>query len=155
MTAVPGADVENFLTRYESALSAYDAHASAELWGLPGMLIADTFAGALDSREEMAQGLTQSYPLYRALGLTRVGHTVIERADLTPRIVRLHVRWHFYGAEDEHLVDGDYEYLLRRDDDGLHAYVAVAMDEAEKVLELARRKGIDPSQFTGTGETAS
>jgi hypothetical protein len=29
------------------------------------------------------------------------------------------------------------------------------MDEAEKVLELARRKGIDPSQFTGTGETAS
>jgi hypothetical protein len=155
MTDVPGADVENFLTRYESALSAYDAHASAELWGLPGMLIADTFAGALDSREEMAQGLTQSYPLYRALGLTRVGHTVIERADLTPRIVRLHVRWHFYGAEDEHLVDGDYEYLLRRDDDGLHAYVAVAMDAAEKVPELARRMGIDPSQFTGTGETAS
>jgi len=155
MTDVPGADVETFLTRYESALSAYDAHASAELWGLPGMLIADTFAGALDSREEMAQGLTQSYPLYRALGLTRVGHTVIERADLTPRIVRLHVRWHFYGAEDEHLVDGDYEYLLRRDDDGLHAYVAVAMDEAEKVLDLARRKGIDPSQFTGTSETAS
>jgi hypothetical protein len=155
MTDVPGADVENFLTRYESALSAYDAHASAELWGLPGMLIADAFAGALDSREEMAQALTQSYPLYRALGLSRVGHTLIERADLTPRIVRLHVRWHFYGTEDEHLVDGDYEYLLRRDDDGLHAYVAVAMDEAEKVLDLARRKGIDPSQFTGTSETAS
>ena len=51
-------------------------------------------------------------PLGRALGLTRVGHRVIERADLTPRIVRLHVRWHFYGAEDEHLVDGDYEYLF-------------------------------------------
>jgi hypothetical protein len=149
MTDVPDADVEDFLTRYQSALSAYDAEAAVGLWGVPGTLITDSFAAALDSREQMAQGLTQSYPLYRALGLSRVDHTVIERANLTHRMVRLHVRWHFYGEDDEHLVDGDYEYLLRRDDDGLHAYVAVAMDAAEKLAELARRKGIDLSQLTG------
>jgi hypothetical protein len=142
------ADVEAFLTSYEAALAAYDAKASASLWGLPGTMITDDFAGSLDSRELMAQGLTQSYPLYRALGMSRVAHTVVERADLTDRIVRLRVRWHFYDDGGEHLVDSDYEYLLRRDDDGLHVYVAVAIDDAVRLVELAQRRGIDLSQFS-------
>jgi hypothetical protein len=152
MCGVSTGDVEAFLTSYESALSAYDANASAALWGLPGTMITDDFAGSLDSRELMAQGLTQSYPLYQALGMSRVGHTVVERADLTDRIVRLRVRWHFYDDGGEHLVDGDYEYLLRRDDDGLHVYVAVAIDEAQRLTELAQRRGIDLSQFFSPAE---
>lgn len=45
------------------------------------------------------------------------------------------------------MTDGDYEYLMRRNEDGLHMYVAIAIDETEKLLKLARRRGVDLTQF--------
>lgn len=135
-------DIESFLDQYQAALSAFDAEVSAQLWGTPGTILSDDFVGALHSRAEMAQGLTQSYPFYQALGLAQVGHTVLDYANLTENIVRVYVRWHFYDKDDELLTDGDYEYLLRRDSDGIHAYVAVAIDESQKLAQLAAEKGI-------------
>ncbi|MGO4857314.1 hypothetical protein [Arthrobacter sp. 2MCAF14] len=134
-------DVEAFLAEYQDALTSYDAVRSAAQWGTPATMITDRFVGTLRSREEMAQGLAQAYPLYKSFGLTRIEHTIIERIDVTKRIIRVRVRWHFF-ADDELLTDSDYEYTLRKDDDGIHAYVAVAIDEEEKLRELADRKGI-------------
>ncbi|WP_431956747.1 hypothetical protein [Nocardia lijiangensis] len=57
--------------------------------------------------------------------------------------MRVRVRWHFYDEDGNLLTDGDYEYLLRRDEGRLHAYVAVAIDEREKLTQLAAAKGID------------
>ncbi|MEV6359566.1 hypothetical protein [Nocardia asteroides] len=138
-------ELERFLDDYQAALAAFDSERSAALWGLPGMILSDEFAGALDSRELMAQGLAQSYPLYRNLGMGGVEHTLLEHAALTKRMARLRVRWHFRDTAGAPLVDSDYEYLLRRDDDGWHAYVAVAIDEAAKLAGLAAEKGIDLS----------
>ncbi|WP_220086024.1 hypothetical protein, partial [Burkholderia multivorans] len=58
-----------YLDRYARSLSDFDAEAAAGLWSIPGMIVDETFAGVLDSREAMAQGLEQSYPVYRKLGL--------------------------------------------------------------------------------------
>lgn len=92
----------------------------------------------------MAAGLEQSYPFYQSLGPASVGHTLLEQADLTARLTRIHVRWHFYGSDGALRTDGDYEYLLRRDDDGrLKAYVAVAIDDMEKLSALAAAKDIE------------
>ncbi|GAB2643422.1 hypothetical protein [Nocardia goodfellowii] len=136
-------EIEVFLDEYQKALSTFDAERSAAQWGTPGTIVSDDFVGSLDSTAEMAAGLAQSYPFYQRLGLAGVGHTLLEKTDLTERIVRLRVRWHFHDAQGALLTDSDYEYLLRRDDDGLHAYVAVAIDEREKLSRLAAAKGID------------
>lgn len=146
MSDITDADFEEFLTTYETALAEFDAETSAALWGIPGTMITDNFVGSLDSRDLMAQGLSQAYPLYRTLGLNRVTHTLLERTDLTARMSRIRVRWHFYD-DHEHLVDGDYEYVVRHDDDGMRIYVAVAIDEAENLAELAARKGIDMTRI--------
>ncbi|WP_327147974.1 nuclear transport factor 2 family protein [Nocardia sp. NBC_01329] len=135
-------ELEAFLDEYQSALSAYDAERTAALWGTPGTIVGDDFVGSLHSREEMARGLAQAHPIYQMLGLTRVDHTVIDYAELTGSLVRARVRWHFYDSDDGLLTDSDYEYLLRRDDDGLRTYVAVAIDEAEKLSRLAAERGI-------------
>lgn len=74
-----------------------------------------------------------------------MGHTLLEHARLTDQVLRLRVRWHFRDAAGAALTDSDYEYLLRRDDDGWHTYVAVAIDEAAKLSALAEEKGIDLS----------
>ncbi|WP_040160079.1 hypothetical protein [Nigerium massiliense] len=142
MTPLTDADLDDFLVRYETSLTSFDAQASASLWGMPGTLVNDEFVGTIDSRDLMVQGLTQSYPLYRQLELHRVTHTLLERADLTERLVRVRVRWHFHSI-DEHLADSDYEYVLRRDDDGaLRAYVSVDIDATQQLIALARRKGV-------------
>ena len=90
----------------------------------------------------MAQGLAQAHPIYQMLGLARVDHTVIDCTELTGSLIRTRVRWHFYDSDDTLLTDSDYEYLLRRDDEGLRTYVAVAIDEAEKLSRLAADRGI-------------
>lgn len=136
-------EIESYLVEYQEALSAFDAQRSVAQWGAPGTMVTDAFVGSVATTAEMAKGLEQSYPLYQALGLASVDHTVLEQVDLTDRITRLHVRWHFYDVEGNLLTDSDYEYLLRRDDDGqLRAYVAVAIDEMEKIAKLAAAKGI-------------
>ncbi|MBF6226370.1 hypothetical protein IU470_14815 [Nocardia abscessus] len=137
-------EIEAFLVAYQQALSSFDAERSAALWGTPGTIVGDEFVGSLSSRADMAEGLRQSYPLYRALGLARVDHTLLGQVELTARITRLHVRWHFFDAAGALLTDSDYEYLLRRDDDDvLRVYVAVAIDEMRKLIELAAAKGIE------------
>lgn len=137
-------ELTDYLQRYGSSLARRDAGESASLWGLPGMLIeAGGVAKALNSRDEVLAGLSPAYPIYERVGLARVEHTVIERADLTDALLRVRVRWHFLTADDEHLTDVDFEYTLRHDDVGLRIYVAIAIDVAEKMAELAFAKGID------------
>lgn len=135
-------ELESFLDEYQSTLSAYDAERTAALWGIPGTIVGDDFVGALHSREEMAQGLAQAHPIYQTLGLARVDHTVVDYVELTGSLLRARVRWHFYDSDDALLTDSDYEYLLRRDDDGLRTYVAVAIDEAEKLARVAADRGV-------------
>ena len=137
-------EIESFLVAYQRALSSFDAERSAALWGTPGTIVSDSFVGTLATRSEMAKGLEQSYPFYQGLGLDTVEHTLLEQVDLTDRLTRVHVRWHFYDKAAERLTDSDYEYLLRREDDGtLRVYVAVAIDEMQKLTELAAARGIE------------
>ncbi|MBF6544133.1 hypothetical protein [Nocardia brasiliensis] len=137
-------EIESFLVEYRTGLSTFDAERSVALWGEPGMIVSDAFVGALSSTADMAEGLKQSYPFYQALGLASVGHTLLEQADLTARVTRIRVRWHFYDGDGTEMTDSDYEYLLRRDDDRrLHVHLAVAIDEMEKLAALAAAKGIE------------
>ncbi|KAA1424748.1 hypothetical protein FE697_002180 [Mumia zhuanghuii] len=147
---MPPNDVSQFLTAYAESLATFDAERSAALWGTPGTLVSDSFTASVGSREEMVEGLRSSYPLYRALGLAGVRYEVEDTVDLTDALVRVRVRWLFDGEGGELLADSTYEYLLRRDADGLHAYVSVDIDAQEKLADLARRKGIDLSSPPGS-----
>jgi len=115
---------------------------SATLWGLPGMLFADDFAKAFQSREDVAAGEAPAFPIYERIGLSRIQHTVLERMDVTDKIVRVRVRWHFLAASDEHLTDVDFDYTLRLDDGGLRVYVATPINVFQQISDLAERRGI-------------
>lgn len=134
------AQVNAFLRAYGASLRAFDAETSAGLWGEPGMVISDDFAGVLDSREEMAAGLQQGYPRYQQLGLADISHELLGCRAITDKLVLADVRWLFYDGRGRLLTEGLYVYLLRRDRTGLRAYTAVAVDEAERINELTRRQ---------------
>ncbi|MFC7450491.1 hypothetical protein [Rhodococcus daqingensis] len=135
--------IDRYLSAYGNSLTAFDAEATAAMWGMPGTILTDEFAGSLSSREDMAAGLSQSYPLYKQLGLAGIAHQVLESAALTDRLARVRVRWSFLDSAGETLTTSDYEYLLREDPDGVHAYVSVGIDDAQKLRELADRLGVD------------
>jgi hypothetical protein len=136
-------ELDDYLTRYAATLTNFDAEAAAALWGTPGMILDDHAAGALDSREKMAEGLTHTYPLYKKLGLASVGYERVSHQQLAETIYLVRVRWLFYDSDGAELTDGTNNYILRRDDDGLHAYMCVPTDETEKLHKLAQERGVD------------
>ena len=107
------------------------------------MILDDRFAGVVNDRETMAQGLEQSYPVYRKLGLASVTHECLNVHELTDAIKLLHVRWHFHDSHGSPLTDSTAYYVVRRDDDGLHACVCIQIDDAEKLQTLAAERGVD------------
>ena len=136
-------EINAYLTRYAATLTNFDAHAAASLWGTPGLILDDRIAGAAASRDEMVTGLEQGYPLYRKLGLASVDHEYLGCEQVTDSVIIVRVRWLFYDADGHQLTDGTNIYILRRDDDELHAYVCIATDEAEKIQALAAARGVD------------
>ncbi|AWG97282.1 hypothetical protein [Rhodococcus ruber] len=120
--------LDRFFTLYGEALAGFDAEASAALWGEPGTILTDSFAGSLPTRKEITEALAQSNQTYREHGLAAVGHELLDLSPVTEKIVRARVRWSFRDANDSVMGTSDYEYLLRDDPEGLHAYVAVGCD---------------------------
>ena len=135
--------LDEFFDAYAAALRDFDADATARLWGLPGMVVTDDFAGALESRADMSAGLAASYPMYRMLGLESAVPEVRLVNALTDRIATVRVRWSYLDADDDLIVTTDYEYLLRDDADGLHVYLAVGIDEMQALQRAARDRGVD------------
>ncbi|MFF1399025.1 hypothetical protein ACFVZD_35115 [Streptomyces sp. NPDC058287] len=141
------AELDAYLARYAGTLTSYDAHAAADLWGSPGMILNDQQgAGVLESREAMANGLEQSYALYRKLGLASVGYERLGYEQLSDTIFLVRVRWLFYDSDGNQMTDSLGSYILRRGEEGLRAFVCVPADDAEKLQALATRKGVDLSE---------
>ncbi|MFI1652868.1 hypothetical protein ACH4XT_38870 [Streptomyces avidinii] len=137
------AEIDDYLDRYAGTLTSYDAQAAAALWGSPGMILNDEQgAGVLESREAMARGLEQSYPLYRRLGLASVGFERLSHEQLSATIYLVRVRWLFYDQDGNRMTDSLASYILRRDDGGLRAFVCVPADDVEKLQALAAEKGV-------------
>ncbi|CAM5571008.1 hypothetical protein [Streptomyces avidinii] len=144
------AEIDDYLDRYAGTLTSYDAQAAAALWGSPGMILNDEQgAGVLESREAMARGLEQSYPLYRRLGLASVGFERLSHERLSATIYLVRVRWLFYDQEGNRMTDSLASYILRRGDGGLRAFVCVPADDVEKLQALAAEKGVSLSPRQG------
>jgi hypothetical protein len=135
--------IDDYLTRYASALSRFDAKQSADLWAMPGTIVDDRFSGVVESRDVMAQGLEQSYPLYQQLGLASVDHEVLDQQQLTDLITLVHVRWIFLDASGDELTDSIAYYILRREDGDFRACVCIQTDDVEKLRALAAERGIE------------
>jgi hypothetical protein len=135
--------LEEFFDAYAEAQRDFDADATARLWGLPGMVITGDFAGALESRADVATGLSSSYPLHRRLGFAGIAPELRSVRALTDVISMVRVRWSHLDEHDELIVTTDVEYLVRDDADGLHVYLAVGIDEADALRRAAVARGVD------------
>ena len=141
--AFENAEIYGYLSEYAAALESFDAERAAALWGTPSTVLTDEAVSVAHNQEDLGRELQKNYPQYQKLGLASVGNELIEVNPLTERLVRVRVRWVLHDRSGAILTAISYIYVLRRDDDGvLRAYVAVPIEEDEKLARLAKRRGV-------------
>jgi hypothetical protein len=118
--------LDEFLHGHAEAMGPHGAERLAAMWGMPGTVPTDDSAGSLDSGAPGGSALAGAPVLPR--GLAWADHTLLEQADLTERITRVRVRWHFAGTDGELLTDSD--------------------DDQQKLAALARRLASAPAGGT-------
>ncbi len=141
--SISSTEVDDYLARYAATLTRLDAEAGAALWSTPGMIADDRASVILESRDAMAEGVKQSYPLYQQLGLASVEHELLEIKELSDRLVLVRVRWLFLDDRGDQLTDTFSYYLLREEGSDLRAVVCVETDAAEKLQALADERGVE------------
>ncbi|TSI15110.1 hypothetical protein [Brevibacterium aurantiacum] len=135
--------INDYLDRYADSLSSFDAETAASLWSTPGVIIDDRFSGVIESRDQMVQGLEQSYPLYQNLGLASVGYEVLDENHMTNNLVLVQVQWKFFDEKGELLTDSNAYYLLRVENTELRTVICIQTDDLEKLQALASSQGMD------------
>lgn len=132
-------DVEEFV--FAGALARRDETACAALWGSAGIVVADAFEIAFTDRRDLERFLAQAGPVYDHLDVFRIEPHILGQVELTQSITRVTVRYLFHDSSGAHLTDGDFEYVLRRDRNGVRRYVGVNISAEPKLAALARHRG--------------
>ncbi|WIY84056.1 hypothetical protein [Propionimicrobium sp. PCR01-08-3] len=138
------AEIYGYLSEYAAAMASFDAERVAALWGNPATVLTDDDVIVAQTHAETVSAMDDSYPKLKKLGLASVGHELIEVSELSEKLVRVRVRWIFHDKDGAVLTAISYIFVLRRDDDGqLRAYIAIPMEENEKLARVAQRRGVD------------
>ncbi len=131
-------DHEKFWTDYGRALVERDVETTVAHYGFPCMALSDDFVGTLAGPDELRAALTQASGYYAQFGMTDVRPEILGIDEVSEKLTRVRLRWHFSGADGEPLVSTNHEYTLRADDDRPRIYLTVAIDEAQKLAALQR-----------------
>jgi hypothetical protein len=132
-------DVEQYFRDYGAGVSSGDPQQVAGFYGFPCSLLTDDFVGHLDSHGELVATLTRANAYYRQFGLAEARPELLAVDEVTAKITRVRVRWHYLGPDGEPLIDSTYEYVMRADPEGVRIYVVISLDEQQKLAQLRRR----------------
>ena len=137
--------VETFVREFARALENRDEQACSELWGRGALVLADRFETVAEAPEQLEPFLAGAWSVYEFLDLTSIEFRILDSVALTGSIVRVLVRCSFFDRSGAHLVDGDFEYVLRRDDGELTCHVGINISAEPNLTELAESRGFTVS----------
>ncbi len=132
-----GVDQHEFWTTYGRALVEGDVETTVSRYGFPCMAMADEFVGTLAGPDELRAALGQAAGYYAQFGAAEVRPEVLGVDEISDKLTRVRLRWHFLRADGVELVATNHEYTWRATDDGPKIHLTVAIDEAEKLAALA------------------
>ncbi len=133
-------DHEEFWTAYGKALVDGDAETTVAHYGFPCMAMADGFVGALAGPDELRAALDLASGYYARFGLTGVRPEIVGVDPISAALTRVRLRWHFSGPDGEPVVTTNHEYTWRDTEEGPRIHLTVAIDEEQKLAELARSR---------------
>lgn len=118
--------VATALTGIGNALSAGDAAAVARFWGVPGVVLADQGARAVDTQEMVAEFFVTAIQAYREQGTATAKPALRDIEWISDGLAAVSVDWlGLDSAEMERSRESSF-YIMRVGDDGV-ARIHVAM----------------------------
>ncbi|MCO1659236.1 hypothetical protein [Pseudonocardia humida] len=140
-------DHEEFWTAYGRALVEGDVETTVARYGFPCMAMADDFVGTLAEPDELRAALGQAAGYYAQFGAADVRPEILGVDEISDKLTRVRLRWHYFRADGVELVATNHEYTWRATDEGPKIHLTVAIDEAEKLAALAAgdRERVSPS----------
>jgi hypothetical protein len=122
--------IRDSLAKIGHALSSSDAQGVAELWDVPGLVLADQGARQVGSREEVREFFETSIRAYREKGTPTAALEVDGIAWISDRIAAVRVDWLAIDAGGARRGREYSYYLMRIGDDGV-ARIHVAMSRVD------------------------
>lgn len=132
-------DLDQYFGAYGDALASGDVDTIVAHYGFPCAVLTDDYSGTLDTPDALRGALSQAVAFYRQFGFTGARPEILDVDEVTAKITRVRVRWHYTGADGAELTDSTYDYVLRSDPDRPHIYWALSLDEQQKLTELQAR----------------
>lgn len=137
------AEIYGHLSTHAAALESFDAERATELYGIPATILTDESTSVAQTRDELVTLLARTFDKLQRLGLGSVGSELLEVSPLSERLARVRVRWIYHDKNGTVITAISYIYVVRRDDDGvLRAYLALPLEENDKLARSAKRRGI-------------
>src|SRR5688572_18051118 len=120
------AQIRTLIENLGVALTAGDARAMAELWDVPGLVMADEGARPIARRDEVEAFFTQSIAAYREQGIVATRGELLGHRMLSERTAWVEVAWPNLDAQGHETGRERSFYIVRLGDDGV-ARVQVAL----------------------------
>jgi hypothetical protein len=111
-------EVEHSLVALGDALTRGDAHAVAECWDIPALVLTDDTSIAVGSRDQVEGFFTQAIADYRRRGIVSTRPLVRRIAPLSDKLVAVDVHWPAFDTRGDQREIELSHYVLGRGDDG-------------------------------------
>jgi hypothetical protein len=121
------AGLTDFLDRYGAALTSGAVAAVASCYGVPGMVVSDSYSFTFTSPAAVALSFLGAAPGYRDQQIVAAHAQVRDVQRLSGALVLVHVEWEYLDSAG-HAVPGDaYRYLLRIGAEGPRITAVIAV----------------------------
>jgi hypothetical protein len=129
-------NLEQLFSDYGSTLADRDSNRTADFYGFPVTMLTDDFVGTLDSPAAVRSALAQARDSYRQWGVTGTTHELLAVEQVSEKITRARVHWHYLGENGRPLIAPTYEYLIRADSAGPRIHVMVSVHAEQQIAAL-------------------
>ncbi len=132
--------INGFFEDYAEALERHDSKYMANCYTLPCTFIADDSSLVYTTEAKLEGLINQSKRFYSVHGITAVVPDILNKRQISQRIVRVSMRWNYVDKKDRTVYDCDYYYILKLDEqDNWKIEVAIPVNEKEKITELTKK----------------
>lgn len=140
-TAAKVQSVNDFFEIYANALVQHNTKGMAYLHHVPCTMLSDDTTTLFNDISKLEGFFNQGMAFYRQFGIAHVRADVWSRHELTPRICKVKVHWHYSDAFKQPIYSCDYHYVLKLDKyNNWKIMLSVSVNEKERMEEWKSRE---------------
>ena len=133
--------IASFFESFAEALESQSAKVMAHLHLVPTTMLSDDAYTIFSDSSKLEGFFNQGIAFYRQIGIVYVRAEVWSKTELTDRIARVKVLWHYADALKQPVYSCEYTYVLKLDKTNHWKIVlSISIDEKEQMEDWKQGK---------------